>query len=560
VFTDTLTRATMAGMDTSSDESVRDPWPGKGPVVLCGLGRIGTGVLHLCRRLGKEATVITLKAPAEAGPARDPGVRVIEGNVCDEEVLMRAGIAGACALIAVTDDDRANLTVALHARSLAPEIPVVVRLFDQDLAAHLRAVLGIRQSYSASALAAPSFVAAARGDNVRTTLDLDGRYWMVEDLVIDSGSPWQGRTLADVATDGKVPLVHGREDRQTFAPASNVTLTPGDRLTVLVPPPAPSRPPWRRRLSSFARTLHAWWKSTPRGLRLALYGLLGLVAVSVGVFHVALGLSPIDAYYFVITTLSTTGYGDINLQTAKPLVKIYGTLVMVSGGALFAVIFSVMTDLLLRTRFADVVAQGTNYLRDHTIIAGLGHTGFRVLRQIAAPHEEVVVIEKSPEARFLGPARALASVIAGDAAAMEILQRAGLAGAKSVLAVTDDDLTNLSIALASKRAHPECRVVVRVFDRALALRLQATLGIDAVVSVIDAVAPAFVGAALDENAIHATLVRNHLLVFVECDGPANNAHPLLIKRPGKDYEPLSAAQPITPGDRIVAARWIALRN
>ena len=118
-------------------------------------------------------------------------------------------------------------------------------------------------------------------------------------------------------------------------------------------------------------------------MRFAAYALLTLVGISVGVFHWAMDLSPVDAYYFVVTTLTTTGYGDVNLQHAPALIKLYGTLVMVSGAALFAVLFSMMTDLLLRTRFADVLAQGTSHSKGHIIVAGLGHTGFRVLRQLA---------------------------------------------------------------------------------------------------------------------------------------------------------------------------------
>jgi Trk K+ transport system NAD-binding subunit len=552
----------MHAMSKTSAASATGEWPGQGPVVLCGLGRVGLGVFRLCRRLGKDVVAITLPGrqdQAEFGAA--VGIRVIPGDARDETLLVRAGIAKASALIAVTDDDLANVTIALHARILAPDIPVVVRLFDQDLAGYLRSVLGIRQGYSTSALAAPSFVAAVRGDNVRTTLDLDGKTWSVEDLVVDAGSPWLGRTLAELAASGKAVLVHSHGDQVCFDPPCEHVLAPGDAVTLLVPPTEGKRKvPWYRRVRLLARTLRAWWRSTPRGLRFALYGLLILVGISVGVFHVALGLSPIDAYYFVMTTLSTTGYGDINLQNARPLVKLYGTLVMVSGGALFAVIFSVMTDLLLRTRFSDVVAQGTNHLREHIIIAGLGRLGFRVLRQLAHPDQELVVIEKSAEPQFLGPARSMASVIGGDASAVEILQRAGLAGASAVLAVTDDDLTNLSIALASKQARPDCRVVVRVFDQALAARLQKDLHIDAVVSVIDAVAPTFVGAALDRNAVHGTLVHDRLLLFVESDGVPADARPFLGKRPNGTYQILAPNAKPAANDRVLSARWIELGN
>ncbi len=342
-------------------------------------------------------------------------------------------------------------------------------------------------------------------------------------------------------------------------------LAEGDRVMTLArqAESRAQRAPVARRLGLTLQALAGFWKSTPRGLRFAFYGLLGVVLLSVFVFHVALGLAPVDAYYFVMTTLTTTGYGDISLQAARPLVKIYGTVVMVSGGALFAVLFSMTTDLLLRTRFADVLVQGTSHRQGHVIVAGLGNTGFRVLRQLVHLGEDVVAVENRPDVKFLAAARALAPLVFGDAGATEILHRAGLAGAKTVIAATDDDLTNLSIALATKQVRPDCRVVARVFDHALAERMQKALAIDAVVSVIDAAAPTFVGAALDPDVVRGLVVRDHLLLFADREhGEATAvpvaARPLLAETPAGKYRPLTA--PAKTDGHVLVVRWIPLAS
>jgi len=536
------------------------------PIILCGLGRVGLEILCLLRRLGESVTVITLPARGSlAQQTSDDRIHVIEGDARDEALLGRAGIMQAKALIAATDDDLVNVTIAMHARQAAPSLPVVIRLFDQELGVQLRSALGIRQGYSSSALAAPAFVAAAQGDRIETAFELGGEHWFVETVGLDPGAPWVGRRVGDISADGQVVLALARSQELAVDPSADRVLAVGDQLTTLVRreerTPAASHL-WRRLTNALAG-FRAFWKSTPSGLRLAFYGLLALVLLSVGVFHVALGLSPVDAYYFVITTLTTTGYGDYNLQTAAPLIKIYGTLVMVSGGALFAVLFSMMTDLLLRTRFADVLAQGTRHRRGHVIVAGLGNMGFRVLRQLARLGEDVVAVEKSGHGQFLGPARTLAPVVLGDAGAQEILERAGLSGCKTVIAVTNDDLTNLSIALATKQARPDCRVVARVFDKALAARMQKTLRIDAVVSVIDAVAPTFVGSALDADVLRGVVVRDYLLLFATRqvgagpgDGTDAGGRTLLVQdKDGKYQRP--ARRP-GQGDRTLIARWIPL--
>jgi Trk K+ transport system NAD-binding subunit len=557
---DTWHHARVAGnADGGAPEPSRD-----GPVVLCGLGRVGQGILDLLLRLGERVAVVTLPAEAEAGvPSK--GVRIIVGDARDENVLALAGLDQAKALIAATDRDLDNVMIALHARQVAPHLPVVVRLFDENLADHLRDSLGIRHGYSASALAAPAFVAAALGDAVVTTFEAGGVTWDVEQYSVSRGSSWVGRSLGEFSASGPVVLALERGQVFSPSPAGSETLAEGDRLTMLARAGRcrPVRSHRRGRLRTFGLALCEWWKSTPRGLRFSMYALLGLLAVTVGVFHWSMRLSLIDAYYFAITTFTTTGYGDFNLQASPPLLKLYGTLVMISGAALFAVLFSMATDLLLRTRLGDLMAQGLAHQRGHIVVAGLGHTGFRVVRELSRMGETVVAIENNPSAEFLSTARVWAPVIAGSAGAAETLRRAGLAGAKTVIAVTDSDLTNLSAAMASKRARRDCRVVARVFEQKLAERVRGSLGIDAVLSVTNATAPTFVGAALDAGTLRGLVLSDHLLLIAE-RASANAlrvGEQMLLVRPGGTSCRLADPNAtVASGDQVLAVRWIKLRS
>jgi Trk K+ transport system NAD-binding subunit len=562
----------MGAMTTEPGATSQAAMTGGGHVVLCGLGRIGRGILDVLRRLGERVTVITLPSLADPGdPAPEEDLRILKGDARDERLLAQAGLGRAKALIAATDSDLVNVTIALHARQTAPDVPVVVRLFDQDLAAHLRAALGIRQGYSASALAAPAFVAAALGDAVLSTFEAGEESWVLERLTVAADAPWLGRSLGELASLGRVVVAHERAGRFSSEPPAEEVVAVGDSVVTLARAARSGRrrPRALRGLVALARGLREWWTSTPRGLRFSLYVLMALVAVSVVFFHMALGLSPVDAYYFVITTLTTTGYGDISLQNARPLVKLYGTLVMVSGGALFAVLFSMVTDLLLRTRFGDVLARGVVRQRDHVIVAGLGHSGFRVLRELCRLGESTVAIESCETADLLGPARTLTSVVVGNAGTAETLRRAGLAGARTVLALTSDDLTNLSIALATKQACPNCRVVARVFDASLAAKMQRSLGIDAVISVTEASAPTFVGTALDAGVVRGLIVHDRLLLIMErtINGRDDlqrfkslQETPLLLKRGVAAFQPVVSGVAAVAGDHVLTARWINLRN
>jgi hypothetical protein len=78
-------------------------------------------------------------------------------------------------LMAMTSDDLANLQCALLARARAPDLRVVLRLFDHDLAVRVPAGGARPASRSVSALAAPAFAAAILGRRVAAVLPVGTR-------------------------------------------------------------------------------------------------------------------------------------------------------------------------------------------------------------------------------------------------------------------------------------------------------------------------------------------------------------------------------------------------
>lgn len=132
---------------------------------------------------------------------------------------------------------------------------------------------------------------------------------------------------------------------------------------------------------------------------------------------------------------------------------------------------------------------------EHVIMVGLGHLGFRVVRELHALGEDVVVVEADLRAELLAGIKALdIPVIVGDAAKAETLGKAGVARARSIVLCSNDDSLNLRIALKARGMNPKIRTVVRVFDEEFGHSIQA-LGIDAAFSASAMAAPAVAGAA-----------------------------------------------------------------
>lgn len=77
-----------------------------------------------------------------------------------EETLDQAYVSDAKCLIAVSNDDLANLEAALTARKANKDIHIVLRVLDHNLAEKIQSGFGIESSFSPSALAAPAFAMA----------------------------------------------------------------------------------------------------------------------------------------------------------------------------------------------------------------------------------------------------------------------------------------------------------------------------------------------------------------------------------------------------------------
>ena len=129
------------------------------------------------------------KDPARPGMplARRLGLKVVIGETHREETLRAAGIDTCQALVSVTDSDIVNLETALHARALAEDPRIVVRLNDDDLAERVQKTVGNTISRSVSYLAAPAFAAAMLEHQVLRTIAVGRHVLLIAEVAVGAG-------------------------------------------------------------------------------------------------------------------------------------------------------------------------------------------------------------------------------------------------------------------------------------------------------------------------------------------------------------------------------------
>ncbi|MFI1764473.1 NAD-binding protein [Streptomyces sp. NPDC020800] len=207
-----------------------------GHVVLLGLGKIGTRVLTRLREL--HIPVVCVESDPDArglATARRLRVPVVLGDVTQEGVLEAAKIHRAHALLAVTSADTTNLEAALYARSVRPDLRVVLRLYDDDFATAVYRTLraahphASTRSRSVSYLAAPAFAGAMLGRQVLGAIPVERRVLLFAAVEVDGHPELEGRTVAEAFRAGawRVLALEGRAD----VSAGHV-LEKGDRVVV----------------------------------------------------------------------------------------------------------------------------------------------------------------------------------------------------------------------------------------------------------------------------------------------------------------------------------------
>jgi Trk K+ transport system NAD-binding subunit len=166
-------------------------------VIVCGLGKLGYRITLQLLEFGQSVVAIERDAESQfIAQVRERDVPVLLGDARQRELLRKAGVERASSVVCCTQDELANLDIALDAREMHPDIKVVLRMFDETLASKVEKGFGIHTAFSMSALSAPAFAAAATRAHIDYSFYVGGTLLHVSQIEVDANSPLQGLNLA----------------------------------------------------------------------------------------------------------------------------------------------------------------------------------------------------------------------------------------------------------------------------------------------------------------------------------------------------------------------------
>jgi Trk K+ transport system NAD-binding subunit len=514
--------------------------------------------------------VLAERVCVELAAAGGTQVRVVSPNDADrDEVLLEAGVAGAVAILTLSGDDELNLSVALRARMLNPQIRVVLRQFGTKIGRKIEQNLPDSTVLSLAAHSAATYAGAALDPGCFFALrfpDVDDGVFVGFTRAVAGEFDVGDMTVAEAEQRLNLRIVALGERQE---PVPDALIDAGDAIVAFGPVSErrsgdvrhEGRPRVRRpyvRRTRFASAIEAFARVNPI-LRTIAVSAVVFYAVALVFFRFSLNLTWPGSAFDVVQAMTSTGFGDTSV-VRRGLAVVAGAMVVMIGGTVFTSIFIGYVSAAI-TRAQWTAQQGLRRIRSrgHVVVCGGGRIGGAVVNLLTQAGKHVVVIDSHPDPTLIRRAReSKIDLLTGDATNEDVLALCDVPHAAAVVVLTNSDPGNLEIALGARAMRADVPLVVRMENRTFALATARLFGI-ATFSPAALSAPAFAGLARFPGTLGRVRYAGEEHTIVQRWGgsgtqaPTADATPLCVWRAERGVVLIHSTDEIVAGDTVIYA-------
>lgn len=197
--------------------------------------------------------------------------------------------------------------------------------------------------------------------------------------------------------------------------------------------------------------------------KLAVTLLILLICVGVLGYHWIADYTWVDSLYMTVITIATVGYGEVLPLGAGG--KLFTVFLILTSVAIIAFSLSVITEYIVQQSNPTLinrkkVQKMISSFENHIIICGYGRNGKRVAQKLQAHHKSFLIIESNKEIVDRFNSENL-PMLWGDAIHDNVLKKAGIYKANTIICSLPEDADNLFIVLSARQMNKELKIISR---------------------------------------------------------------------------------------------------
>jgi len=190
---------------------------------------------------------------------------------------------------------------------------------------------------------------------------------------------------------------------------------------------------------------------------LLLTGVIGYQIIEGWNFH--------DSLYMTIISLTTAGFQEVHLMSDEGRNLTMFLLVFGMGTVAYSatVIMSDILSINFGSRRIKKMEKEISKLKGHIIVCGYGRMGKVIVEEISKVRSDVIIIEKDPiKLKQIEINHSL--FLEGDATHDDVLLKANIKEAKTIVSLIDNDADGLYLSLAARSLNPKLEIIVRASE------------------------------------------------------------------------------------------------
>jgi len=174
-------------------------------------------------------------------------------------------------------------------------------------------------------------------------------------------------------------------------------------------------------------------------------------------------MSLTDSIYMTVISITTVGFSEV--RPLSPAGKYFTVILIFGGVGFFLYMVSLITEAMLAGGLHTFLGRKNmekklNVMKDHYIVCGFGRIGKVISKILHENNRPFMIIENNPEE--IAAIKELGYlVLEGDSTNDDMLNKAHIMDAKSLIAVTSSDADNVYIILSARGLKSEIYILAR---------------------------------------------------------------------------------------------------